>query len=102
MQKKVDWLEVGAPHVWRPYCQMKTAPAPLAVARTDGVRLYLEDGSAVLDQSRGGRADPLPQLPRRLSWRYVGDHDGVRPGGGDAPPVCGCDAIPGDCGPAGG
>jgi len=22
-----DWLVAGAPHVWRPYCQMKTAPA---------------------------------------------------------------------------
>jgi adenosylmethionine-8-amino-7-oxononanoate aminotransferase len=49
MEKKADWLEAGAPHVWRPYCQMKTAPAPLAVARTDGVRLYLEDGRVLID-----------------------------------------------------
>jgi adenosylmethionine-8-amino-7-oxononanoate aminotransferase len=44
-----DWLEQGSAHVWRPYCQMKTASAPLAVARTEGVRLYLEDGRALVD-----------------------------------------------------
>jgi adenosylmethionine-8-amino-7-oxononanoate aminotransferase len=44
-----NWLTQGAAHVWRPYCQMKTAPAPLAVARTEGVRLILEDGRALVD-----------------------------------------------------
>ena len=44
-----DWLSVGARHVWRPYCQMKTAPAPLAVARTQGCRLTLEDGRELVD-----------------------------------------------------
>jgi adenosylmethionine-8-amino-7-oxononanoate aminotransferase len=44
-----DWLTEGAAHVWRPYCQMKTAPAPLAVARTEGVRLVLEDGRQLID-----------------------------------------------------
>lgn len=39
----------GAPHVWRPYCQMKTAPAPLAVARTEGSSLFLEDGRELVD-----------------------------------------------------
>ena len=39
----------GAPHVWRPYCQMKTAPAPLAVARTQGASLFLEDGRELVD-----------------------------------------------------
>ena len=46
---KADWFDAGAPHVWRPYCQMKTAPAPLAVARTKGVRLYLKDGRSLVD-----------------------------------------------------
>src|ERR1700712_2931444 len=49
MEMKADWLGEGAPHVWRPYCQMRTAPPPLAVARTDGVRLYLEDGRNLID-----------------------------------------------------
>jgi adenosylmethionine-8-amino-7-oxononanoate aminotransferase len=49
MENKAAWLDEGAPHVWRPYCQMKTAPAPLAVARTEGVRLHLEDGRALID-----------------------------------------------------
>ncbi len=49
MSKTADWLVEGEAHVWRPYCQMKTANAPLAVARTDGVRLYLEDGRALID-----------------------------------------------------
>jgi adenosylmethionine-8-amino-7-oxononanoate aminotransferase len=44
-----DWLAAGAPHVWRPYCQMKTAPAPLPVARTEGARIVLEDGRELVD-----------------------------------------------------
>lgn len=44
-----DWLVQGARHVWRPYCQMKTAPAPLAVSRTEGSRLILEDGRELVD-----------------------------------------------------
>jgi adenosylmethionine-8-amino-7-oxononanoate aminotransferase len=43
------WFDEGARHVWRPYCQMKTAPAPLAVARTEGCRLVLEDGRELID-----------------------------------------------------
>jgi adenosylmethionine-8-amino-7-oxononanoate aminotransferase len=35
--------------VWRPYSQMKTAAPPLSVARTEGVRLYLEDGRVLID-----------------------------------------------------
>jgi adenosylmethionine---8-amino-7-oxononanoate aminotransferase len=37
------------PDVWRPYCQMKTASPPLPVARTEGVRLVLEDGRELVD-----------------------------------------------------
>ena len=44
-----DWLLQGAPHVWRPYCQMKTAPPPLAVASAEGCRLVLEDGRTLVD-----------------------------------------------------
>jgi adenosylmethionine---8-amino-7-oxononanoate aminotransferase len=43
------WLSQGAPHVWRPYCQMKTARPPLAVARTEGTRIILEDGRELVD-----------------------------------------------------
>lgn len=43
------WLAQGAPHVWRPYCQMKTARPPLAVARTEGARIILEDGRSLVD-----------------------------------------------------
>jgi len=35
--------------VWHPYTQMKTAPAPLAVVRGQGVYLYTEDGRKLLD-----------------------------------------------------
>lgn len=49
MSKSPAWFTQGAPHVWRPYCQMKTAPAPLAVARTDGARIILEDGRELVD-----------------------------------------------------
>ncbi len=44
-----DWLTEGAKHVWRPYCQMKTAPAPLPVVRTHGSRLVLADGRELVD-----------------------------------------------------
>ena len=49
MPQPPAWLVEGAPHVWRPYCQMKTAAPPLAVARTEGARLILEDGRALVD-----------------------------------------------------
>lgn len=49
MTSNPPWLAAGAPHVWRPYCQMKTAPAPLAVARTEGARIVLEDGRELVD-----------------------------------------------------
>jgi adenosylmethionine---8-amino-7-oxononanoate aminotransferase len=44
-----DWFTQGARHVWRPYCQMKTAPPPLPVARTHGARIVLEDGRELVD-----------------------------------------------------
>lgn len=43
------WLTAGERHVWRPYCQMKTAAQPLPVARTEGARLILEDGRELVD-----------------------------------------------------
>jgi len=43
------WLTQGAPHVWRPYCQMKTARPPLPVASTHGSRLALADGRELVD-----------------------------------------------------
>jgi adenosylmethionine-8-amino-7-oxononanoate aminotransferase len=44
-----DWYATGLDHVWRPYVQMKTAPAPLAVARTQGSRIDLADGRVLID-----------------------------------------------------
>ena len=49
MSAAPNWLAEGSAHVWRPYCQMKTAPAPLAVARTEGARIILEDGRELID-----------------------------------------------------
>jgi adenosylmethionine-8-amino-7-oxononanoate aminotransferase len=43
------WFAGGARHVWRPYCQMKTAPPPLAVERTHGARIVLQDGRELVD-----------------------------------------------------
>jgi adenosylmethionine-8-amino-7-oxononanoate aminotransferase len=43
------WLSRGAAHVWRPYCQVKIAPPPLPVARTEGACLVLEDGRRLVD-----------------------------------------------------
>lgn len=36
-------------HVWRPYTQMKTAPAPFEVVRTEGVHIELADGRVLVD-----------------------------------------------------
>ena len=49
MEKEPDWLAEGAAHIWRPYCQMKTARPPLPVVRTEGVRLHLADGRSLID-----------------------------------------------------
>jgi len=35
--------------VWRPYTQMQTAPEPLVAARTEGSRIWLEDGRCLID-----------------------------------------------------
>jgi adenosylmethionine-8-amino-7-oxononanoate aminotransferase len=35
--------------IWRPYTQMKTAPAPLQAARTEGSRIHLADGRVLID-----------------------------------------------------
>ena len=35
--------------VWRPYTQMMTAPEPLVALRTEGSRIYLEDGRCLID-----------------------------------------------------
>lgn len=45
----LNWLAAGAPHVWRPYCQMKTARPPLPVVATRGSRLVLADGRELVD-----------------------------------------------------
>lgn len=44
-----QWLTAGSPHVWRPYCQMKTARPPLPVVATKGSRLVLADGRELVD-----------------------------------------------------
>src|SRR5262249_13138305 len=43
------WYEAGLAHVWLPYAQMKTARAPLPVARTEGCRIVLDDGRELID-----------------------------------------------------
>ena len=44
-----DWSEAGFPHIWLPYSQMKTVSRPADVVRTDGVRIHLADGRALID-----------------------------------------------------
>ena len=43
------WYQLGSPHIWQPYAQMQTAPAPLCVQSAEGCRLTLEDGRELLD-----------------------------------------------------
>ena len=44
-----DWTALDSAHVWHPYTQMKTAPAPLPVVRARGAWLELADGRRLLD-----------------------------------------------------
>ena len=44
-----DWFRAGMAHVWLPYAQMKTAPLPLPVVRTQGSRIVLADGRELID-----------------------------------------------------
>ncbi|QDT61140.1 Adenosylmethionine-8-amino-7-oxononanoate aminotransferase [Stieleria bergensis] len=43
------WQLAGRDHLWMPYCQMKTAPQPVAVEHAQGVRLHLADGRTLID-----------------------------------------------------
>ena len=49
MTSNPSWRAEDAAPVWRPYCKMKTAAPPLAVARTEVARLILEDGRELVD-----------------------------------------------------
>jgi adenosylmethionine---8-amino-7-oxononanoate aminotransferase len=42
-------IERDRAHLWHPYTQMKTAPAPLPIVRGEGVYLFTEDGRRILD-----------------------------------------------------
>lgn len=44
-----DWLESGFPHIWLPYAQMQTTPAPLPVVSASGCTLTLADGRTLID-----------------------------------------------------
>lgn len=44
-----DWYQQGLPHIWLPYSQMKTAPAPLAARSTHNARIQLTDGRELVD-----------------------------------------------------
>jgi adenosylmethionine-8-amino-7-oxononanoate aminotransferase len=48
-QKSPVWYGPGLRHVWLPYVQMKTMRGPLAVARTEGCRIVLNDGRELID-----------------------------------------------------
>jgi adenosylmethionine---8-amino-7-oxononanoate aminotransferase len=45
----LTWLEDGWRNVWLPYAQMRTAPLPLPVVRTEGSRIHLADGRVLID-----------------------------------------------------
>ena len=40
---------MAADAVWRPYTQMQTAPLPLKAVRTEGSRIWLDDGRCLID-----------------------------------------------------
>lgn len=44
-----EWLTNGLNHIWLPYTQMHTAPAPVAVSHIDGATIHLADGRQLTD-----------------------------------------------------
>lgn len=44
-----DWLTEGLNHIWLPYTQMHTAPAPVAASHIDGATIHLADGRQLTD-----------------------------------------------------
>src|SRR5437870_9286418 len=42
-------VERDEAYVWHPYTQMLTRPAPIPIVRGEGVYLYTEDGTQLLD-----------------------------------------------------
>jgi adenosylmethionine-8-amino-7-oxononanoate aminotransferase len=42
-------ISVAHDKVWRPYTQMMTAPRPLTAVRTEGSRIWLDDGRMLID-----------------------------------------------------
>jgi len=44
-----EWQQEGLRNVWMPYTQMKSAPVPLPVVRTEDVHLVLDDGRRLID-----------------------------------------------------
>jgi len=44
-----DYQTSGLSHIWLPYTQMKTAPAPLLVESTNGCKIKLADGRELVD-----------------------------------------------------
>ena len=44
-----NWYQKGLPHIWLPYSQMQTAPAPIAAKKTNGSRIFLTDGRLLID-----------------------------------------------------
>ncbi|MEM9189518.1 MAG: adenosylmethionine--8-amino-7-oxononanoate transaminase [Myxococcota bacterium] len=44
-----EWYAHGLPHIWLPYTQMATTPAPLPVRSVLGSRIVLEDGRELID-----------------------------------------------------
>lgn len=49
MPKQPDWYGEGIGHIWLPYTQMHLAPPPQAVIGTQGCRITLADGRALID-----------------------------------------------------
>ena len=44
-----SWIAAGRAHLWRPYCQMKSAAPALPVVATRGCRITLADGRELID-----------------------------------------------------
>jgi adenosylmethionine-8-amino-7-oxononanoate aminotransferase len=42
-------IERDRAHLWHPYTQMQTAPAPIPIVRAEGVYLFTEDGRKIMD-----------------------------------------------------
>lgn len=62
------WVQRDAAHLWHPYTQHKTAPAPIAITKAEGVKVWDENGKEYIDAIASWWVNPYGH-----SNKYIAD-----------------------------